>query len=284
MNNLALFNGPLLDNPTQEVELEFRTYSGGEEHVRILGRPGGTANYVIVARLKSSSDVMRLVLLVDAVRRWDQTQPRIALHLPYLPYARQDRVCNPGESHAVGAFSHIINGLKLHAIQLWDCHSDVGASLLDNAFNSGLTEIWTKFCVYDQSFGKVIDESILVSPDAGANKKVYGVARSFNRDFVRADKVRDTATGNIVETQVYGLDGHSSERPLLVVDDICDGGRTFIELAKVLENHVHEHVPLYLYVTHGIFSQGYAPLLAHYDKIFVANNLQNDRFFEVIER
>jgi ribose-phosphate pyrophosphokinase len=39
-----------------------------------------------------------------------------------------------------------------------------------------------------------------------------------------------------------------------MVDDICDGGRTFIELAKELRGMGAEKV--HLYVTHGFFTKG----------------------------
>jgi ribose-phosphate pyrophosphokinase len=62
-------------------------------------------------------------------------------------------------------------------------------------------------------------------------------------------------------------------RDFLIVDDICDGGRTFIELAKVLRPLTSGQVKLY--VTHGIFSAGFEAL-AGLDRIFVANPFPAD--------
>ena len=52
-------------------------------------------------------------------------------------------------------------------------------------------------------------------------------------------------------------------RNCLIVDDICDGGGTFIPLAKKLKNAGAKTVTLY--VTHGIFSKGLDPLKEHID-------------------
>ncbi|HCW17254.1 MAG TPA: phosphoribosylpyrophosphate synthetase, partial [Achromobacter sp.] len=57
-------------------------------------------------------------------------------------------------------------------------------------------------------------------------------------------------------------------QPVLVVDDICDGGRTFLELASALRDTTRQ--PVYLYVTHGIFSKGLGELNARYAGIFTA--------------
>lgn len=50
---------------------------------------------------------------------------------------------------------------------------------------------------------------------------------------------------------------------ILIVDDICDGGATFLKIAKELPN-----TNLYLYVTHGIFSKGLGDLSRYFIKIF----------------
>jgi phosphoribosylpyrophosphate synthetase len=58
-------------------------------------------------------------------------------------------------------------------------------------------------------------------------------------------------------------------RDCIIVDDICDGGRTFIEIAKQLPNTNS----LTLVITHGIFSKGLKELEAYFDKIITTNSL-----------
>jgi ribose-phosphate pyrophosphokinase len=82
-----------------------------------------------------------------------------------------------------------------------------------------------------------------------------------------ADKVRDTKTGRISGTSVSS---ELPKLPILVVDDICDGGRTFVELGKALAEVSSQ--PRYLYVTHGIFSKGFEELDLYYERIFTAYN------------
>ncbi len=56
----------------------------------------------------------------------------------------------------------------------------------------------------------------------------------------------------------------------VIVDDICDGGRTFIELAKTLKEGGAQRVVLY--VTHGIFSKGIYPLEKYIDEVYTTNS------------
>lgn len=97
----------------------------------------------------------------------------------------------------------------------------------------------------------------MISPDAGANKKTLEMAKFLgHNNFIRADKIRNVKTGSIEHTAVYGC---VKDKDCLIVDDICDGGATFIALAERLKFGDAKSVSLY--VTHGIFSKGKQHLL-----------------------
>jgi ribose-phosphate pyrophosphokinase len=69
----------------------------------------------------------------------------------------------------------------------------------------------------------------LVSPDAG----VYNVAEHFKiENLIIASKHRDIKTGKIIRTDVPGLTQDPGRRNFVIVDDICDGGRTFLEMQR----------------------------------------------------
>lgn len=210
----------------------------------------------IVARLQSPKDIMELCLLADALQRFDFTP--IHLFLPYVPYGRQDRICVAGESFSIKVFADIVNGLNFDRVTIIDPHSDVIGAVFDNL------EIVTQLQVVNRfqsflAFMTTHQENnrlpILVSPDTGANKKTATLAGYFgHHSFVRADKLRDLSTGAIKETIVYAERDKLEGQIVVIADDICDGGKTFIELAKVLKERGTAKVVLY--VTHGIFSKG----------------------------
>ena len=51
--------------------------------------------------------------------------------------------------------------------------------------------------------------------------------------------------------------GHDDKTLFYIVDDICDGGRTFIEIAKYLkEADSIDSSRIHLMVTHGFFTKG----------------------------
>jgi hypothetical protein len=57
----------------------------------------------------------------------------------------------------------------------------------------------------------------------------------------------------------------------VIIDDICDGGRTFIELAKAILDKVPD-AKIYLIVTHGLFTSGFDQLNEYFEKVFTTNS------------
>jgi ribose-phosphate pyrophosphokinase len=113
---------------------------------------------------------------------------------------------------------------------------------------------------------------VLISPDAGASKKIYDVAKFNNLgNVVTASKVREN--GQIVKTDIPNLDKYDESYKFIICDDICDGGRTFIELAKAIKE-THPNNELYLVVSHGIFSAGFDELSKYFKRIFTTNSYQ----------
>jgi len=251
-------------------DYEHLTFSGGEEQVRVKDKnifaPHG--EILITAHMRSSADVMTLLLLTDALRR--SGCKAISLLMPYLPYARQDRVCADGEALSLRVMCDLINAQRYEQVEIWDAHSDVALALLDRVVHVTSAQI-LRFA-RDWKKSTLLSNPILVAPDAGALKKVNAAAAALRCTYIRADKTRDAIDGSITGTVVYA--NHMEAADLLIVDDICDGGRTFIELAKELRKLTTGRVMLY--VTHGIFSKGTTVFDGLIDEVFTANSFVDD--------
>lgn len=234
-------------------------FSGGEVQIKLDDCPfvKWPEYFRIKAHLTNSNDFFELALIVDALRRRHGSHVELYLTLPYVPYARQDRAMTNGESLALKVFCDFLNSLKFDEVEVWDVHSDVALALINNVRNKSVDNILN---------ANVLGDSILVSPDAGSLKKVSAVAKTFGRRMVRADKTRSVIDGSITGTVVYSESVGDSD--FLIVDDICDGGRTFIELAKELKQLTSGYVNLY--VTHGIFSKGFKEIYQYIDHVYCA--------------
>lgn len=224
-------------------------------------------NLLLFARIQSSDDLMRLVLAREALRQGRFKS--LSLFVPYFPYARQDRVMNVGEAFSLKAVARIINSLGFDEITTCDPHSDVTPALVDRMQIVSQAELVRRIIERGALYYDGGSNLVIVSPDAGAAKKAFEASRTLNRELVCASKVRDTKTGEISGVELNSsidLSGRSA----LIVDDICDGGRTFVELAKVLRERGASKV--YLYVTHGIFSKGLGVFEGLIDAVFTTNS------------
>lgn len=243
-------------------------FSGGECHVKLASFDIGDKTEIL-ANLNSSDEIMSLLLTVDAIRRIN-SKTAINLSIPYFPYARQDRVCNEGEALSVAVMANLINSLHCETVTIHDPHSDVTPALLNNCKILSLADIIAKSSLLNVIYEKSLS---LLSPDAGAEKKVRAVAKKISLpnkslDVLCASKTRDTRTGDITSTEIHG---DVMGKNIIILDDICDGGRTFIELSKVLKSM--NSGDIYLYVTHGIFSKGLGVLEDNFEHIYCYHTL-----------
>lgn len=262
-------------------------FSGGEIQVRLQEPIPQESHVEILAHLHSSDDLMELLLVTDAIDQMTGGEATIDLVCPYLPYARQDRVCAPGEAAALTVACRLIDMQDYATIKMWDVHNPVAvAESLHN-----WTNVPASHFVTPELFGNRPLLPIVIAPDKGAFDRATGVAQKLRTGLVSASKVRDPSNGKITHTEI-DAGAIDPDRDMLIVDDICDGGRTFIELAKLLRPLTTGKI--FLYVTHGIFSQGFEPLHEHIDQIFTPNpfrvpgglldDTKCDDFVTVLER
>ena len=264
---ITMFSG------NQNIELKFWKFPGGERNVKIVS-PSDIIrfrSFTLTMAFKGSDDLIDLLLLVNAIRNVD-AYTRLRLVVPYFPAARQDRVMTEGEPLAVQVFAQLIESCGFYEVEVWDPHSDVVAAL----FPPGKLKVVPQWQLWQPVLESTFKnhgmdaKPALLSPDAGALKKIYKLAKLVDMPVVEAKKVRDVSTGNITKTEVDSQ-ALSRYNIIFVVDDICDGGRTFEELAKVIREGGYTG-KLVLCVTHGIFSKG-LDCLSEYDAIYSINNM-----------
>jgi ribose-phosphate pyrophosphokinase len=247
----------------KEINFQSFTFSGGEPHIKIQSDFDVNEAVTITHRLNSFNDLGLLCVTVDALRRMDVKI--INLFIPYFPAARQDRVMIPGEPLSVKVYADILNAMNLNKVTVFDAHSEVTPALVNNC------EVIPNHKFIAEVL-KIISNNVkLISPDGGALKKIYKVSEFLDGiDVVECSKSRDVKTGKLSGFKVYNDDLQGIN--CLIVDDICDGGGTFIGLAEELKKK--NAGKLYLAVSHGIFNKGFEDLKC-FDGIFTTDSFKD---------
>jgi ribose-phosphate pyrophosphokinase len=256
-------------------------YPAGELQVRLneesIRQVRSADRVSVVARITEMQQLVELCLLWDAVSNLvDSDRTQKYLVLPYLPFARADRRFVDGDCYGLGVFAKIINALDAPVVTL-DVHSHKSheefRNLVDVAALPLIGEAVTQFAAQQKA-----KHLTVLFPDAGAGKRYVLPARigDVHIQVLQCLKKRDPVTGKLKDFQVPEQSEFLSKEGLpsavLIVDDICDGGGTFIGIADALKDY---GLHLGLYVTHGIFAKGLSNLQQRFAAIFTSDSFRN---------
>ena len=261
-----------LINPNKtDIPFSHFTFPDGQPHLKIdVTRTNSPCHegVTILSRIANPSDLFTVLIAKDALESIGFGS--ISLTISYLMAARMDRQMTEGEPFSLRVLSAILNQASFKKITIFDPHSDVSTALLLRSKAIG-NEAFVKDCIED--FTKNTEggnDYYLISPDAGALKKIHKVAQYVQAPRVaECMKMRDVKTGNLSSFKTMESDFDC--KTCFIVDDICDGGGTFIGLAALLKSH--NAGKIVLIVSHGIFSKGFD--LAHIDAIYTTNSFKD---------
>ncbi len=254
-------------NLNSRAGIQIILFPDNQPHVNIQGIEEADEVKVICS-ITSSEKMMQLLQTANALD--NLFAKKKILVIPYLMGARFDRLMQHGDSIDLKVVANLINGCGFEKVYLFDVHSDVATMLIDHAVNitnKQMVEQYTK------------PNTVLICPDAGAAKKIgkYFDWNNNLKDIVYCSKNRDVSTGDltleVLEPEVC------INRNCVIIDDICDGGATFLAIAeKIKPAH------LTLIVTHGIFSKGFALLEKKFNEIIVSDSYCKDYESEIVKK
>jgi len=270
-------------NKSINIDILYDTFPAGEEYIRIANTKeikefinNQNIVFTIISRIYNSKEMMQTMLIIDAINKYmtrlSYYNYSIDLILPYLPYSRQDRVCHNGESFGLEVILNILLTSTIDTIYTFDKHS--------NILNKYISDIEQPY-IFENTKLKNCKFDIIVSPDKGALLKNMTLFEKFDiaKEIISADKVRNNDKVNITLDFEYG---YFKDKDIFIADDIIDGGRTMIELVKIIKEDMPKSITVYC--THGIFSAGTQCLFdAGINKIITTNSYYNGEASERLE-
>lgn len=227
-------------------------YSDSQVNV-IISNIEHDSQYKIVSRFSNYTDLFK-ILTVNQVLR-DAGVKYVELYCPYILGGRSDAKFKLNQSFDLKIIANIINSCNFNKVTIIDPHSAVTPALINNCQAFDIL-YWLPMKLRSKDIE-------LISPDAGAYKKMVNIAEKIKKPLIPANKVRLDDGSPAIK-----FDGDVNGKDCVIIDDICDGGRTFIALSKALKEAGAKSVELV--VTHGIFSYGIK--LENIDKIYTTNS------------
>ena len=233
----------------------------------------------ISCRIKNFAELERLGTLLASLHHNDYYVK--TLDFKYLFGIRSDRAFNAGEpNYTRDVLAPIINDwVRRYNIEeviiLWPF---TPLAILNNHFINCYSYIDTTY--KETGILRGSNQHLRISGDESA----YRFEGIRNSKLFTKKRIDGTI---LISLDNYDLKELNSINEIVIVDDLCDGGGTFIAEAKYLKE-IAPHLHLYLYVYHGLFTNGALDKLADYfEHIYCTNSysdLQHQKLtqFEVI--
>ena len=223
---------------------------------------------VVRTRLISNDDIIALALVKDVIDN-KYVNVKTILKIDYMMYQQDDRRFKTEESFGLKVISNFINTMKWDKVEIFHPHSDK-VEFIDNCIITS-NQSFVEAAILDVRSYTFNRFPYWVIPDSGAFKTQFKQIENIEYpNFITCMKSRNHETGGI-ETVVNV--GDLSGQACFIVDDICLGGRTFIQIAqKLREKNCGE---LYLIISHGVFNQGIEHLLEYFDYIYTTDSICN---------
>lgn len=251
-------------------QFEMFRYPGGEVQVRLtesaamLVKNPVVETITVVARI-TDGDPVPVLQLLDALAR--TTNAPVDLILPYLPYGRADRAFSTGDCFGLHVFGMMMSNAQVRKIYTLDAHSDKVVLAVDfDVSPKPIIEQVISRLDGSAIYGSSIITTAVMLPDKGAARYGY-------KTKLVASKMRDQQSGKLSGFTVPDKSEFKCDN-ILIIDDICDGGGTFVGIAEALRKAGVEQ-DLFLYVTHGIFSKSLSPLKQYFKHVYTTDSFRS---------
>jgi ribose-phosphate pyrophosphokinase len=270
----------LIHPSKSEIKYHIDSYPDGEIHMVLEDSIEYLDKIKIKSRIKSSDDLFILLQFLDIVKINNCLESRncnieLELHIYYCITQRMDRVMSNKRPYSLRIMWNIlITEFRHHdiVVKLYEPHSDKFQKNLDDFCPTyEILVPWAKYVL--NRYNPL--ETIICFPDEGAKKRYKDLFEEWNT--IRGVKVRNNKgeiTHYHLDQTSLSLNRFTKLKNICVIDDLCDGGRTFLELYHEL-NRYFPSVNKILHITHVIQRDALLHLATLYNKVICTNSFND---------
>ena len=241
-----------------DISYEVFHFPDGEVHIKLceINRKEET---IVLCRITNAEDLFILMQVGDILNRQGV---KWYLTIYYLMSMRMDRVINFNESFSLKVVTGIINSLHPNGVKVVHPHSERTLELL-KAYSEGS---------YHPNYLQFINYQ-LCYPDKGAMQR-YGQQYTNDYPVLIGEKVRNLETGKIEKIIIKNPQARDYTVPIMVVDDLCDAGGTFIGIYNAIKE-IDSEAKVSISVVHMVNRKGIENLSKYYDKVIFTNSYKD---------
>lgn len=246
----------LVNLEKSDIKYTLSRFPDGEVQIS-LGDFSHKDKICVKCRITNAEELFIVTQVLDILDRHDVYY---YVDIFYLMGMRMDRVMDFNRPFTLKVITKMLSNSNAENIAVLEPHSD---AIYGYRFGALYSEKHTR------PDNLTVDYQ-LVLPDAGAVERYEYLCTNP----ISCSKVRDTSTGKILEIKIDNpekLDG----RPLMIIDDLCDGGGTFCGIAECFKKIGIPKDRLNISVVHMVNPKGIENLSKNFNHVWFTNSYKD---------
>lgn len=250
----------LVNLEKSDIKYTLSRFPDGEVQIS-LGDFSHKEQVQVKCRVTNAEGLFILMQVLDIL---DRHEVLYELNIYYLMGMRMDRVIDFNRPFTLKIVLDLLKTCNAETINILEPHSDV---FYDRRFGVKFKPLYAE----NNPSSNYWREFQLIFPDAGAKERNGFL---YNSSTITCSKVRDVTTGKILEIKIDNPED-IMDKPLLILDDLCDGGGTFCGIAKALNALNIPKERLNIAVTHMVNPRGIENLSKNFNHVWFTNSYKD---------
>ena len=251
----------LVHKEESDIKYDIFKFPDGEGQIT-LGEFSHKEDYIDVKCRITNAEELFIVCQVCDI--FDRHAVNYVLSIYYLMSMRMDRVMDFNRPFTLKIVMNMLGHYNASSIRVLEPHSEVYCRLHPRAeglfiSTKGLPTNWVNCQI--------------VYPDKGASER-YSFHYGMDLPAIQCSKERNASTGKITSIKIDNPQD-IKDKPLLIIDDLCDGGGTFCGVAKAFEKIGVSKDRLNISVIHMVNAKGIENLSKHFNHVWFTNSYKD---------
>lgn len=218
----------------ETVPVASKIFPDGETYIRLEGKVQD--QHVVIVQTTSppqDSRVMQLALMANAAKR--NGAKKVTAVVPYLAYARQDKIFLPGETISIEAVANMLYTAGIDELLTINVHEENALS----KFPFPARSLSAIPLLAEHFVRRGFAKAFALAPDKGAIYIAEQAKSVLGGEFGHLEKQRDFYTGQVnVAKKAFNVKGAT----VIIFDDIISTGGTIVSVAKILKEQGVEKI------------------------------------------
>jgi len=209
------------------LDISFKKFPSNEFYIRLNDSVRGKEVFVVHSFTSNISDeLMSLFILLDCLKR--SFAETVHLFIPYMPYARQDRVSEPREPISAKLLASLLDTAGADHVISCELHSPQIQGFFSKPMDN--INLLKLFAHYLKSTD--LSNSVVIAPDMGGAKLAKALGDKLGLEIAILHKSRPSHG----KAEINQIVGDVAGKNCIIIDDMVDTGGSVSKAFEALKS------------------------------------------------